>query len=306
MSEDSQEAAAVEGPVAAGLAADPGQFESGEFLRDAGLLTPAEASSSLSAGGGRVIVWAGARESGKTTLSAELYERHRQNKAKTRFVSSRTLLGLEERIHPSRLASGRVTPHTPRTDNDPERRELLHLCVSDGEAATNLIFSDLPGETFKRFVSNQESPADLPLIARADKLAFLADGALLAEAATRPRVASFLNQLIERFKKAGLPDANTQTLLLLTKYDRIRDNPQALAYWEEREQELLAKLRTIAPEAYALRTAARSEDHAIDDGMEGLMDWILLPPTYSEDPDLPEALPSPSGIDRLVRPKRLR
>jgi Double-GTPase 2 len=302
VSEDSQEASAV----AAGPSIDPGQFESGEFLRDAGLLTPQEASSSLSAAGGRVIVWAGARESGKTTLSAELYERHRQNKAKTRFVSSRTLLGLEERIHPSRLASRRVKPHTPRTDNDPEERELLHLCVSDGEAATNLILGDLPGETFKRFVSNQESPADLPLIARADKLAFLADGELLAKAATRPRVASFLNQLIERFKKAGLPDASTQTLLLLTKYDQIRENPQALAYWEAREQELLAKLRAIAPDAFALRTAARSEDDEIDDGMEDLMEWILRPPAYKEDPDLPQAPASKSGIDRLARPKRLR
>lgn len=284
----------------------PAEFDSGEFLRSSELLTPAEASSSLTSDGGRVVVWAGARESGKTTLSAELYERHRHGKASTRFVASRTLLGFEERIHPSRAASGRVTPHTPRTDNDPEERELLHLCVAAEGIETNLIFSDLPGETFKRFASNEESPADLPLIARADKLAFIADGGLLANPGTRSRVPHFLNQMIERFRKADLPGGATQTALILTKYDLLLADPDALAYWEEREQQLLEKLRSISPEALVLRTAARAEDLELEDGMEALMDWILVPPAHEEDPDLPEPPPSGAGLSRLSKPKRLR
>ena len=282
------------------------EFDSGEFLRSPELLTPSEASSSLSADGGRVIVWAGAQESGKTTLSAELYERHRHGKAKTLFVSSRTLLGFEERIHPSRIASGRVTPYTPRTDNDPEERELLHLCVSKDGVETNLIFSDLPGETFKRIAGNEEDPGDFPLIARADKLAFIADGELLANPATRSRVSHFLNQIFARFRKAGLPDESTQAILLLTKYDKVLEDSTALEYWQALEPGLLEKLREIAPGAVAMRTAARAADHEIDDGMEALMDWVLLPPTFKEDPDLELSEPVATGIDRLSRPKRLR
>jgi hypothetical protein len=303
--ESAQPATTDEDPPVDSGTASP-EFESGEFLRDSNLLTSLEASSSLTADGGRVIVWAGARESGKTTLSAELYERHRHGKAKTLFVSSRTLLGFEERIHPSRLASGRVIPHTPRTDNDPEERELLHLCVSADGVETNLILSDLPGETFKRFASNEETPADFSLIARADKLAFIADGALLAKPGTRSRVPHFLNQLFERFKKAELPRASTQSALLLTKRDQLLDNPEALAYWEAREKDLLEKLRSIAPDAILLRTAARAQDHEVDDGMDALMDWILLPPSYEEDPDLPAPELSAAGLDRLSKPKRLR
>jgi len=284
----------------------PSAFDSGERLRGSELLTPAEASSSLAAGGGRVIVWAGARESGKTTLSAELYERHRQGRAKTCFARSRTLLGFEERIHPSRAASGRVKPHTPRTENDPEERELLHLCVAASGVETNLVFSDLPGETFRRIANNEVSPADFPLISRADKLAFIADGALLADPGARSTVVSFINQLLDRFEKAELPNEATQSILLLTKQDQLLARPEAVDYWEKHEQKLLEKLQAISSNASALRTAARTNDHELEDGMENLMEWVLLPPSYEEDPDLPSFSSPDTRFERLARPKRLR
>lgn len=288
------------------VAEAPNAFDSGKRLRGSELLTPTEASTSLAAGGGRVIVWAGARESGKTTLSAELYERHRQGRAKTCFASSRTLLGFEERIHPSRAASGRVKPHTPRTENDPEERELLHLCVATSGAEANLVFSDLPGETFRRIVNNEASPADFPLLSRADKLAFIADGALLADPGVRPTVVSFINQLLDRFDKAELPTEATQSLLLLTKQDQLLARPEAVDYWEKHEQKLLEKLQAISPNASALRTAARTNNRELEDGMENLMEWVLSSPSYEEDPDLPIFSSLDTRFERLARPKRLR
>src|SRR4051812_2781381 len=86
-----------------------------------------EAGRLLAQDPGRVVVWAGERASGKTTLSCELYERQRRPEARLQFAGSETLLALEQRVHPSRAASGRRVQETRRTERDPDGRELLHL-----------------------------------------------------------------------------------------------------------------------------------------------------------------------------------
>jgi hypothetical protein len=305
MNEDASEQVTApevgQSPVEAAVAEPPAadEFNSGVLLRGSDLLTPDEASKILAPGSGRVIVWAGAKGSGKTTLTAELYERHRRNRALTSFSGSRTLLGLEERIHPSRAASGRVTPHTPRSDFDPEGRELLHFSVRSPH--TELIFADFPGEAFRRIRDNEKDPRELPLLYRADKLAFIADGGLIADPNMRASAGSFISQLIDRFKLAGLPAPDTQVILLLTKYDKvIAGGEAALNYWAELEKRLLAKLQRISPLASSMQTAAREGEES---GMEELMEWLLNEPAHSEEPNLPDPPRPATPFQRLHRPK---
>lgn len=282
-------------------------FGSGQLLRGSDLLTAREASRALAKGEGRVIIWAGERRSGKTTLTVELYERHRVGRAITMFAGSQTLLGFEERVHPARAASGRVMPHTPRTETDPDGRDLLHLAVRapDGEHS-HLLFADLPGELFRRIRDNDLSATDVPLLQRADKLAILVDGDRLADPARRSTVVSNARQLIERLSTGGLPNPRTETMLLATKLDKIVvAGDGALEYWEPREEDLLRRLRELDPMAQVLRTSAR-EGSDPDDGMDELMRWLLEAPHELPDPPLPRISEAPGRLQRIRQPKGLR
>jgi len=83
-----EEASAGEGAEQA-PEAPPEAYSNHDLLRGPDPLTAEEASALLAKGPGRVVVWAGERGSGKTTLTAELYERHRLGTAATNFVGSR-------------------------------------------------------------------------------------------------------------------------------------------------------------------------------------------------------------------------
>lgn len=291
-------------------AGDEAPFEpsgSGKLLRSRDLLTSGEASASLAESTGYVVVWAGERKSGKTTLTAELYERHRQGTANTRFVGSRTLLGLEERMHPARSASGRVKPHTPRTEQDPEGRDILHFQVQDGEREpVHLLFAETPGEVFKRIRDADLPPGDVPLLARADKLAFLLDGEGIADPSRRSMIASSTQLLIRRFRDAGLPDRRCQIRLVVTKLDQIEAaGDYAMAYLGKTEKKLLPKLREMDPDARLLRTSARGETSS-ERGLAELMSWLLDEPTVDANEELPELPPATRRLQRLRQPKGLR
>ena len=287
-------------------AAEPEQMPAPEgeadLLRGADLLTPLEASQLAAAGNTRLVIWAGERDSGKTTLSAELYERHRSGASKTAFAGSSTLLGFEERIHPARAESERLTPRTLRTEADPEERELLHLAIRKDEEITHLLLADIPGELFRRLRDHELSPADIRLLSRADKLVILVDGALIADPARRPSAFLFALQLIEERAAGDLPADSIDVTLLLTKLDLILAAPSALAYWDSCEEELLEATRKISAGAQLLRSAARGLDDG-PNGMDELMAWLLAPP-----PDPPEGefgpLATPANRFRRIRAPR--
>jgi len=273
------------------------------LLRGADLLSPLEASQLAATGNTRLVIWAGERDSGKTTLSAELYERHRNGAARTAFAGSSTLLGFEERIHPARADSERLTPRTLRTEADPEQRELLHLAIRYGEYVTHLLLADIPGELFRRIRDHELSPVDIRLLSHADKLAVLVDGARIADPSTRATAISFARQLIDELAEGDLPGEKMDVALLLTKLDLVlAADSTALAYWEQGEPSLLEAIRQISSQARALRTAARGLEDG-PNGMEELMDWLLAaPPDPPEDQLSPADVP-PARIQRIRHPR---
>ncbi|HET7454031.1 MAG TPA: hypothetical protein VFJ76_00755 [Solirubrobacterales bacterium] len=287
----------------------PGEAESHEeqsetvLLRGPDLLTPEEGSRIAAAVDTRLAIWAGERDSGKTTLTAQLYERHRTGQANTVFAGSETLLGFEERIHPSRLESGRLTPRTIRTESDPEERELLHLAVRAEGDIENILLADIPGELFRRMRDYELEVSDVPLLTHADKLAVVVDGALIADHGLRSVAVNFARQFIAQLKNSNLPAEKMDVLLLLTKLDLVLSaDASALSYWEEREDSLLSSLREFSPSAEALRTAARGLPSP-DDGMNALMEWLLRPPPEPPESDVRvEEAPS-TRIQRIRAPK---
>ncbi len=272
------------------------------LLRGPDPLTPVEASSLAAAGETRLVIWAGEHDSGKTTLSAELYERHRRGEAKTVFTGSETLLGFEERIHLSRVESGRLTPRTKRTELDSDERELLHLAVQGDAGRTDLLIADIPGEVFRRIRDHEISATDVPLLSQADKLAVVVNGAQIARPGDRSMAIHFARQLIGELAAGDLPVEKMDILLLLTKLDCLRTvGPDALAYWEEEREPLLAELQKLNPQAMALATAARFSG-GVDDGMEELMRWLLREPPDPAEPELKSAAP-PGRLQRIRTPR---
>jgi hypothetical protein len=269
-------------------------LSSGQFLRSPDLLTPNEASALAATGESRLVVWVGEEESGKTTLSAELYERHRDGRASTKFAGSHTLLGFEERIHPARAESNRIRRMTKRTVADPDEREILHLAVSSRDEVIHLLISDIPGELFRQMRDHELSVDDMPLLRHAEKLVVLVDGAWIADPGRRPSANLFARQLIAELANGGLPAETMDVALMLTKLDEVMTaGAEALGYWEKLEEELLSAMATISPDARAFRTAAEGIDGG-DDGMKELMDWLLAPPPEPEEStasasDLPSA-----------------
>ncbi len=271
------------------------------LLRGPDLLTPEEGSRLAADGSTRLVVWAGERDSGKTTLSAEFYEGHRTGRASTIFAGSETLLGFEERIHPARLESDRLTPRTVRTESDPEARELLHLAVCCDAKIEHILFADIPGEHFRRMRDHELDASDVSLLAHADKLAVVVDGGLIADNGMRAAAVNFTRQLISQLKASDLPVQRMDVILLLTKLDLVLNADQAtFAYWEKREEDLLNALRGFAPHAEVFRTAARGLSTP-DSGMAALMEWILKPP-----PEPPEVEASSEEEVPLSRIQRIR
>lgn len=284
------------------------EADSSLLLSSADALDSEEASRLLAADRGNVVVWAGERSSGKTTLTCEIYERQRKPKAPVTFAGSQTLLALEQVTHPARAASGRRIKETRRTERDPEGREILHLAlIPPGEQLINLLIGDLPGEVFRELRDNVGDVEDLPLLERADKLALVADGARLRDQTTRAAVTSGVRQLLTRLRAAGLPHPRTELALVVTMWDQVADDATVKAYWEPREKSLLELIRSVDLDAPLFRVAARAPaDWNGQSDMDALRDWLLAKPRPATDPQL-RTFSWPSWlVPRLRRPKRLR
>jgi hypothetical protein len=280
------------------------EVDSATLLPGPDALDPREAGRLLARRPGRVIVWAGERESGKTTLTCELYERLRKPNNDLRFAGSETLLALERLAHPSRASSGRRVRETRRTESDPEGRELLHLALAPPAAKPiDLLLADIPGEAFRQLRDNEIAPAELPVLKRADKLALLADGARLVDPNARANVASGVRQLLRAISANGALDTRTELALVVTMWDRIADDQEAEDYWASREEKLIGELRDLDPEAPLFRVAARAPSGwPHPDEMRALADWVMRPVRTIVDPPISDVA-RPPGV--LRQPKRL-
>ena len=257
-------------------------------------LNPEEASRLLARGPGYLVVWVGEEAAGKTALCKALYECQRSVGMPTRFAGSWTLLAFEQLAHPGHATARPATAHLEPSANGLDGREILHLALSAREQSLHLLFADLRGEVFRKLADNQVGVSEVPWLGRADKVALLVDGERLCDPALRAMALTRVRQLVERLDSSGLPHPGAEIALIVTKWDRVRADRSAVAYWEPREAELLAELQALRPEAAAFRVAAGDRDDA---GIAALCAWLLdaVPsaPEPPVEPPAPLAPPAP-------------
>jgi len=282
----------------------PGPVEvapAGTPLRGASLLTTEEASGLLARGQGRVVVWMGERGSGKTAITARLYERQRLANQDVRFAGSSTLLAFEALAYERRQAANGSWSPAEHVEGDP--RQIYHLALASGDDGVNLLIADLPGELFRALADNQITLSAIPLVRRADKLALIVDGARLRDPAWRASVLTRLRQLLERLAAASLPAAGAGLAMVVTKWDLVVEDPDTLAYWHGREHDLAASVRELDPDAPHIRIAAGAPaSFPQDDGVGALRSWLIARPGATIDPPVERYEWPPDAPERVRRP----
>jgi hypothetical protein len=173
------------------------------------------------------VAIAGPVRSGKTTLIASIHQGFLFAPVKDlRFKRSRTLVGFEEKCFNSRAASGADEPSTPRTSYA-VGVEYYHLQLRNSKtlASPHLLMMDMSGEYYERAINSRQDAAQLQPLHAVDFVAFLLDGAKLADATTREKVFSDATLLLRRLCEEKIIDLDSRVQMLITKLDRLCKDP---------------------------------------------------------------------------------
>jgi len=192
-------------------------------LPDGADLNPDSAMVITRASMTRLIILAGAPDSGKTTLLTSIYECFQWGPfAGYLFAGSRTLPGFERRCHLARVASGRTEADTERTKG----QQLLHLRVRVQDLSKpvqGLLLSDLSGETFRLAKDSTEECKSLSILRRADHFVLLLDGDKLGRVESRAEAAADGTSLLRSCLDAEMLGRHSLIDVLFTKWDLVQD-----------------------------------------------------------------------------------
>lgn len=244
----------------------------------------------------QLVVFAGAADSGKTTVLASIYEQLSKGPfAGFEFAGSRSLLGFEEICHLNRLASGGVRPDTPRTI-PVEEASYYHLAIKraeDGARRRHVLLSAMSGELFRMAKDTRVDAGRLNYLRRADMIVVLVDGARLAVLEQRTNARTEAASILESFIDARLVGARCRVEFVFSKLDRVNAAGQAaLNFLCITQNKLEAKFRNLVPSLSFRRIAARPDPSIssddVDTGLsEAFASWTSPQPAAIESWKLP-------------------
>jgi hypothetical protein len=211
----------------------------------------------------RLVILAGAPDSGKTTLLTSIYESFQWGPfAGYIFAGSRTLPGLERRCHLARIVSGRTIADTERTKPG-QRHQLLHLRVRAqdlSKPAQDLLLSDLSGETFRLAKDSTEECKSLSILRRTDHFVLLLDGDKLARVESRAEAATDGAALLRSCLDAEMLGRHSLVDVLFTKWDLVQscaDKSGTKAYIAHIEEEMRRRFESRVGRLRFFQVAAR-------------------------------------------------
>ena len=192
--------------VADTLAADEIQSiePSPYFFHSGEKLTALEASRMMSSMRMNIVLCAGAKDAGKTTFLARIGEMFRDGTFKNyRFAGSKTLCAFEKVSWPATILSGAGRPETVRSYTV-EKDTFFHIRVQpvgNPDVQTDILISDLPGETFHSAIATMEICMEQLALAHADHLVLFLDCHCLVDTAKRHPEKDNIFNFLERVKK---------------------------------------------------------------------------------------------------------
>lgn len=228
-----------------------------------------------------VVILAGPKDSGKTTILVELWGRFLKGAVgDLAFAGSQTLLGFEQRAFLSRVSSMRLTSDTERTTLAPgEAASFLHLRlrrVTD-RSVRGLLLSDWPGEVFRQLRDNTEQ-AHLAGIGSSARLGVVVDGAELSDSAGRHAARANTEALLSALAQNPSLEDDLNVTLVVSKWDRVvAGGARAVAFAEALTADMEAKFGTRFRHLTHIFTAARSDDDVTPSGtgLSELLEWAV-------------------------------
>lgn len=246
----------------------------------------------------RVIVVAGDRDSGKTTLVSSLFDKFQEGPfAGYLFAGCRTFRGLERRCFPSRVESERLHADTVRTTRG-DGQSLLHLSLRTEKLdrpAQDLLLSDISGEFFRDACDSTDGCQQLKVLGRADHLALCLDGEKLASAGQRHEAFNTGKLLLQSALDAEMIGLHTFIDILFTKRDLIGDNAGTLNYLNNMRERFRHAFATRLGRLRFFEIAARPEREGfpLAYGLDGVLpSWIEDTPFYLQ--------PKPKDLSALA------
>jgi hypothetical protein len=229
-----------------------------------------------------LVVFAGAAESGKTTVLASIYDRLNEGQfAGFQFAGSRSLLGFEQICYLNRLDSGGTRPDTPRTVPSDEAA-YYHLALRGAEPGAqrrHVLLSAISGELFRLAKNSREDCERLTFLHRANTIAVLVDGARLAVPAQRTTAQSDASSILESFLDAKMIGSRCRVEFVVSKLDRVVEaGDAAVEFLNTTEKKFEAKFGERVPHLAFRRIAARPEvepsEGTLNDGLaEAFVAW---------------------------------
>ena len=185
-------------------------------------LDPVTAGRITAAALTRLVVVAGPTDCGKTTLLTSLYDRFLRvpTFGEYCFAGSETLVGFEQRCHPSRVASGRGFPVTERTPTS----AMLHLRVRKADLtapARDLLLADVDGVTFQQAKDSSDACLRLGILKRADRLVLGVDGSKVSNPARRFVAAAAVRDFLRRACDVGVLGTASRVDIVVMKWDTV-------------------------------------------------------------------------------------
>lgn len=246
----------------------------------------------------KTIVLVGEQKTGKTTLLSALYGMFCKGPVgEFEFVGSQTLYSFAERKHLALFDPERSVPATPRTSRGDDVN-FFHIRMKAGDNLSEIVISDRSGEAFEDARLDTALVAKLSELALADRVCFLLDAARLTRKETRPRYSRVFKEAIRSLLNNDAVPKSAVLEVLVTKFDRISDDPNGLYplhALEQYERELCDEFGSSDYEFAIHRICAlpRAKVKVGFLGMEELVArWAALPNSS----DI-----SPLGIDDALR-----
>lgn len=256
----------------------------------------------------RIILLAGPRDSGKTTLALSFYEQFRKGPFHgLNFAGSETLVDFERLCHQSRAASERSVPDTSRTALADGTR-FLHLRVRPerGESRPrNLLFADLSGEFYEHACNNEKDCRSIEILRRADLVLLLLDGERIVQPGKGAEVLKSARGLLRMALDTEMLDEHSNVCVCFSKWDIVAAHEAARKHAQQMRallaRDFTERLASLRFQEVAARPTAPTGEIPNGFGLKALFEQML--PEDERAPVAPLRFPVPASdrqIDRYL------